>query len=353
MSEKLIKVGITQGDINGIGYELILKTFEDARMLDFCIPVVYGSSKIMAYHRKTLELPSVNTHTIDQANDAGAGRVNVISCGNEEVTVEFSHRTKESEAVATSAVQRAVKDLNAGLIDVLVFAPATEDPFPWVESETGKGKKPLKMLVKDTFRIALATDNVPLAEVASSLTVETLVNQIQTVQASLIHDFMLTSPRIAVLSLNPGAGVTEHLGKEEETIIIPAIKAATEANIMCFGPYPADTFFSTDEYLKFDAVVAMYHDQAIIPFRTITCGEGVLYAAGLPVVVAAPDQGVSFEIAGKNLAAEDAFRNAIYLSIDLCVNRKQDKKIYANPLRKLYFERGSDNEKLDLTKDEI
>jgi 4-hydroxythreonine-4-phosphate dehydrogenase len=352
MNEKLIKVGVAQGDINGIGYELILKTFEDARVFEFCIPIIYGSSKVLQHHRKALELPAFNVHIIQQASEMVVNHVNLISCGNEDTPVELARRTKEGADAAAQAVQRALKDLEAGDIDVLLMAPTMENQLPLIEAETGKAGKAFKILVKDSLRITSVMDKVPVSEVSSLLTEELLVNRLKVVQKSLIHEFMVTTPRIAVLSFNPNANVAQNLGKEEESVILPALKAAEEAGVFCFGPYSVNTFFSAEEYLRFDAIVAIYLDQAISAFRTLAQGEGAVSIAGLPLVITSPDQSVSYEAAGKNISSESAFRNALYLAVDLFLNRKQNKKIYANPLKKMYFERGSDNEKLDLTKGE-
>jgi 4-hydroxythreonine-4-phosphate dehydrogenase len=353
MNEKMIKVGISHGDINGIAYELILKIFDDVRIFESCIPVIYGSSKILAYHRKNLDLPPVNVNTINNAGSAGVNRLNVINCGNEDVAVELSRSTPEAEQLAERAFQKAVEDLKTGLIDVLITAPSNQDETTYLVEQTGKGKVALNMLINDSFRIALASNKIPLSGVAAQLTVESLTDQIKALQSTLIHDFMITLPRIAVLSLNPGVGIKEQqYGKEETEIIIPAIKAANAAGVLCFGPYSADDFFGSDDYQKFDAILAMYYDQGLIPFRSIAVGGGVCYTANLPFVRTAPDQGVCYEKAGKNESSEDMLRNALYLAIDVFKTRKLDAEIYANPLKKQYFERGSDNEKLDLTKDE-
>ncbi|MDR3339733.1 MAG: 4-hydroxythreonine-4-phosphate dehydrogenase PdxA [Candidatus Symbiothrix sp.] len=351
MSEKMIKVGISQGDINGISYELILKTFDDIRMYESCIPVVYGSSKVLGYHRKALDLPPININNIAQAKDAGFNRLNVINCGNEDIAVAFSQATPESEKFAESAFSRAVDDLKTGKIDVLVSAPSNQDEITYIEEQSGE--KVLNMLISDSFRIALATNKIPLAEVPSGITVDLLKVQLQILRDTLIHDFMITLPRIAVLSLNPGASVSEHqFGKEENEIIIPAIKEANNAGVICFGPYSSDSFFATDNYQKFDAILAMYYDQGLTPFRSLSVGRGVCYAANLPFVRTTPDQGPCYERAGKNESTESLFREAIFLAIDIFNARILDKEIYANPLKKQYFERGSDNEKLDLTKEE-
>ena len=351
MSDKLIKVGISQGDINGISYELIIKTFEEVRIFEFCIPILYGSSKVLAYHRKIMDLPSVNVNTIHYAGEAGVNRLNIINCGNEEVVVDFSKPGPESEAMAQRAIQRAFSDLKSGLIDVLVLAPSNVDEFQYLSQQLGH--TPLKILVHNSFRIALAGDKIPLSDVSSKLTSDSLLDKIKALHSSLIHDFAVTLPRIAVLSLNPGMGIKERKeGKEETEIIIPAIKAANENNIICFGPYSGDEFFSNCDYTKFDAIFAIYYDQGFIPFRSILSDEGSCYLADMPFVVTAPDHGAAYDKAGKNESSEASFRNAVYLAIDIFQTRKRDKEIYANPLKKQYFEKGSDNEKLDLTKDE-
>lgn len=351
MSDKLIKVGISQGDINGISYELIIKTFEDVRIFEFCIPVLYGSSKVLAYHRKAMGLPSVNVNAIRHAGEAGINRLNIINCGNEEIAVDFSKSSPESEAMAQRAMQKAFSDLKAGLIDVLVLGSSNVDETQYLPQQ--QRNTPLKILVHNNFRMALASDKIPLSDVSSQLTADLLASKIKALQVSLIHDFMVTLPRIAVLSFNPGMGIKERKeGREETEIIIPAIKAVNESGIVCFGPYSADGFFAGCDYTKFDAILAIYYDQGLIPFRSVSSDEGAVYFAGLPAVVTAPDHGVSYDKAGKNESSEASFRNAVYLAIDLFQTRKLDEEIYANPLKKQYFEKGSDNEKLDLTRDE-
>ena len=350
MNDKMIKVGISHGDINGIAYELILKTFDDIRIFELCIPVVYGSSKVLAYQRKVMNLSPINFNTINNVGDAGMNRLNVINCGNEEITVEFARSTPESESLAKEAFRRALNDLQSGLIDVLIMAPCNWDETALLSDSVVSGKHPLKMIMNDTFRIALASDKIPLSEIVSQLTIDSVTEQINTLQSALIHDFMVTNPRIAVLSLNPGVGIKEKVfGKEETEVIIPSIKAVNDAGIICFGPYSADSFFGTGEYIKFDATLAMYYDQGLIPFRSIAFEGGICYWADLPFVVTASDQGVSYEKAGKNESSEISFRNALYNAIDIFKTRKLNSEIYANPLKKQYFDRGLDNEKLDLT----
>lgn len=351
MNDKLLKVGISQGDINGVSYELIIKTFEDVRIFEFCVPVLYGSTKVLAYHRKAMELPSVNVNTIRHAGEAGINRLNIVNCENEEIAVDFSKTNPEAESLAERSLQKALSDLKAGLIDVLLLAPSNIDETQILSEASDH--QPLKILVHNSFRVALASDKIPLTDVPSQLTINMLVDKIKALHASLIRDFTITLPRIAVLSFNPGMGIQERKeGREEAEIISPAIKAAGESRIICFGPYSGDEFFAGGDYAKFDAVLALYHDQGAIPFRSISFDEGVCYFAGLPFVATAPDHGVSYGKAGRNESSEVSFRNAIYLAIDVFQNRKLDKEIHANPLKKQYFEKGSDNEKLDLTKDD-
>jgi len=353
MNEQIIKVGISHGDINGIAYELILKTFDDVRIFEMCTPIIYGSSKALAYHRKMMNYLQVNYTTINRIEEAGANRLNVINCGSEDIEVEFASATPESELSAKNAFLRALSDLQSGLIDVLIAAPANWDESLVLSDCTLSGTRPLKLLINDTLRIALSSDKIPLLEIASHLTGSLLTEQIKTLHSALIHDFMITNPRIAVLSLNPGVGVKEKVfGKEETEVIVPAVKAANDTGIICFGPYSADDYFGNGGYKKFDATLAMYHDQGLVPFRSIAFEGGVYYWVDLPFVVISPDQSVFYEKAGKNETSEDAFRNAMYCAIDIFNTRKSDREIRINPLKKQYFERGSDNEKLDLTKDE-
>lgn len=350
MGEKSIKVGISQGDINGISYELILKTFEDPRIFELCTPILYGSSKVLAYHRKTMELPSVNISSINRASDAGPNRLNIIISGNEEVNVELSKPTKEADEAAKKALNRALDDLAKGYIDVLVTAPSNIDEQTYIQEKIAENKNQLTVLVDNDFRIALATDKQPFSEVLPLLSTEFIVDKIKSLHRVLVQDFMITMPRIAVLSFNPGVGMKEQkFGKEESEIIIPAIKSVCDSGMICFGPYAADDFFQSDKYKTFDAVLAIYNDQGRIPFSALTEECGVEYTANLPKIITSADMKVSYDKAGKNIVTESGFRNAIYLALDIFRNRIIDKEINANPLKKLYFEKGSDNEKLDLT----
>lgn len=360
----MIKVGITHGDINGVGYEVILKTFLDMRVADLCTPIIYGSSKIAAYHRKALELPPVNMNIISRAEDAGASRLNIINCVNDEVKVELSKPTAEAGEAAFMALEAAVADMKRGVVDVLLTAPINKHSiqndnfhFPghteYLEQCFGNlEKKALMILLKDNLRVALVTGHVPLSQVASMISVDAVVEKLRIFNQSLKQDFAIVKPRIAVLSLNPHAGDAGLLGTEEETVIKPAMKEAEKKGVMSFGPYPADGFFGSRMYDKFDGVLAMYHDQGLAPFKALAMDDGVNYTAGLPIVRTSPAHGTAYDIAGKNMASEESFRQALYVALDIYRNRARYKEATANPLRKQYFEKGGDNEKLDLTKEE-
>jgi 4-hydroxythreonine-4-phosphate dehydrogenase len=345
MSDKMIKAGITHGDANGISYELILKMLDDPHIFEICIPIVYGSSKIMAYHRKMIDVPSLNTSNINQPEEAEENRVNIVNVVSENFVVELGKPTSESAKASDVALARALDDLKAGTIDVLIAAPSETDPALMAESKTANEKQSLKVLTNDSFRLALATGNVPLNEVPGLLSVESLTKKIIVLRDSLIRDFQITFPRIAILALNPKG--------KPENITSPAIQAASDAGVLCFGPYAADDFFASNRHLKFDAILAMYHDQGMIAFRTIVSEEHALFISNLPYIITTPDTQASFDKAGKNESSPNAILKALFLAIDIYNNRKIDKQINSNPLKRQHFDRGSDNEKLDLTKEDI
>ena len=358
MEQTKIKVGITQGDVNGIGYEVILKAFEDPTMLELCTPIVYGSPKIMTYHRKALEMETSFT-IINSASEAVHGKINVINCCDDEVKVELGKPNKESGKAAFDALEKAMTEYKEGKYDVLVTAPIHKQmiqsesfTFPghteYIEQSVGEGNKALMILANDCLRVALATGHIPVSKVASTLTQELIVEKLTIFNASLKSDFGIGAPRIAVLALNPHAGDGGVIGTEEETIITPAIKEAREQGILCFGPYPADGFMGSGAFSHFDGVLAMYHDQGLAPFKTLAMENGVNFTAGLPIIRTSPDHGTAFDIAGKNQASADSFRQAIYMAIDIHRNRKRDAEANHNPLRKLYFEKRDDSDKLKL-----
>jgi 4-hydroxythreonine-4-phosphate dehydrogenase len=362
MEDRMIKVGITHGDINGIGYEVILKTFSDIRMMEFCIPILYGSSKIAAYHRKALELPPLNISSINRIEDAVSSRLNMINCINDEIKVELSKATDIAAEAAFKALEVAAGDLKRGTVDVLVTAPvshststpATPMPVEYLEKVfAGDSKRSLPVLISGDLRVALATGDIPFPEILSKITKENIVEKLTAFCISLKQDFNIIRPRIAVLSLNPHAVDEKGLsGKEEENIIIPAMKDAEKHGVMSFGPYVSDNFFGNRMYDKFDGVLAMYYDQGAVPFKTLASENGLCYTAGLPIIHTSPAHGTAYEIAGQNLASEDSFRQAIYTAMDIYHNRQIYKEAIRNPLRKQYFEKSSGDENIDLTKDD-
>lgn len=358
MEQNKIKVAITQGDVNGIGYEVILKAFEDPTMLELCTPIVYGSPKIMTYHRKALELETSFT-IINSASEAVNGKLNVVNCCDDEVKVELGKPSKEAGKAAFDALEKAISEYKEGLYDVLVTAPIHKQmiqsesfTFPghteYIEQCVGDGAKALMILASDTLRIALATGHLPIAKVASALTQELIEEKLDIFNAALKSDFGIRAPRIAVLALNPHAGDGGVIGTEEETIITPAINAAREKGIVCFGPFAADGFMGSEAFTHFDGVLAMYHDQGLAPFKALAMESGVNFTAGLPIIRTSPDHGTAFDIAGKNQATPDSFRNALYMAIDIHRNRTRDAEAHRNPLRKLYFEKRDDSDKLKL-----
>lgn len=361
--EYKVKVGITQGDINGVGYEVILKTLSDPRIMEICTPVVYGSPKVLAYHRKALDLPSVNFNIVRDAAAAVPMKPNIVNCLEDEVKVELSHPTPQAGEAALLALEAAAADMEKGAIDVLVTAPINKHTiqsdkfdFPghteYLEKRLGKGRKALMILMKDNLRVALVTGHIPLAEVARSLTKEDITGKIKIFEQTLKQDFGIVKPRIAVLSLNPHAGDDGLIGREEKEMIEPAVREAAESGVLCFGPYAADGFFGSGHFNKFDGVLAMYHDQGLAPFKTIAMEEGVNYTAGLPVVRTSPAHGTAYDIAGQNIASEESFRHALYAAIDIFRQRMLSREIKSHPLRKQYFDKSADNVVLDLSSEE-
>ncbi|MBR6370071.1 MAG: 4-hydroxythreonine-4-phosphate dehydrogenase PdxA [Bacteroidaceae bacterium] len=351
-----IKVGITHGDVNGIGYEIILKTFEDSSMFEFCTPVLYGSPKIATYHRRAVD-SQTNFNVVNSASEAIPEKLNLVNCCSEDVKVDLGMQTAESGDAAFNALERAVKEYRDGMIDVLVTAPINKksihsDKFcfmghtEYLESELGEGKKALMILLNSVLRVALVTVHEPISKVASLLNKDLVKEKIAILYNSLKVDFGIEIPRIAVLALNPHASDDGLIGCEEETIIKPAIKESFADGIQCFGPFPADGFFGGGDYRLFDAVLAMYHDQGLIPLKTLDMECGVNFTAGLPVVRTSPDHGTAYDIAGKGVANEQSMRQAIFTAIDIYRSRCNEAAISANPLRKLFFDRRDDSDKL-------
>ncbi|MDR1747269.1 MAG: 4-hydroxythreonine-4-phosphate dehydrogenase PdxA [Tannerella sp.] len=365
MDKKLIKTGITQGDINGIGYEVILKTFADERMTELCTPIIYGSHKIALHYEKTMELPPLSFKIINRAEDAHVGKVNIINCVNKDIEPEISKSTHEAGKAAYAALEAAVADMKRGALDVLVTAPVNKYNinsesfhFPghteYLEEYFGKNgtSRSLMILLNDHLRVALVTGHIPVAEIKNRLTQQGIMDKLLVFSAALKQDFGIIRPRIAVLALNPHAGDKGLLGEEEETMIAPAIREAEKRGVVAFGPYAADGFFGSRAYLRFDGVLAMYHDQGLAPFKALTMDNGVNYTAGLPIVRTSPAHGTAYDIAGQNKASEKSFRQAVYVAMDVYRNRQNHREITANPLQKQYVSKGADNVKLDLTKED-
>ncbi len=360
---KKIRVGITHGDINGIGYEVILKTLSESAMAELCTPIVYGSSKALSYHRKALNLPSANFNMIPRAEDATDNVNNLVEVLDGEAKIDLGTPTEAAGKAALTSLKRAAADLRNGIIDVLVTAPINKDTiqsddfhFPghteYLEATIGEGNKSLMILCDDRLRVALATTHLPISEVPKSISKKEIVEKLKIFEDSLRKDFGIIKPRIAVLSLNPHAGENGLLGTEEQNIITPAIEEAYSAGIYCFGPYASDGFFGSGQYTHFDGVLAMYHDQGLTPFKTIAMENGVNFTAGIPYIRTSPDHGTGYDIAGENKADETSFRCAIYRAIDIFRNRTAYYEMYANPLRKQYVDKSGDKEVLDLTKDD-
>ncbi len=358
MEDRKIKVGITHGDINGVGYEVILKAFSDPMMLDLCTPIIYGSPKVAAYHRKAMDIQT-NFSIVNSATEAQDGRVNIVNCTEEELKVELAKPTAEAGRAALAALEFAMGEYKNGLFDVLVTAPINKNTiqsdnfhFPghteYIEKQAGEGNKALMILLKDDFRVALVTGHIPVSEISATITKELIKEKATIFHRSLKQDFGIDSPRIAVLSLNPHAGDGGLMGSEEQYVITPAIEDLVRQGIQCFGPYPADGFMGSGNYSHFDGVLAMYHDQGLAPFKALAMDEGVNYTAGLPIVRTSPAHGTAYDIAGQGVASEDSFRQAIFVGIDIFRNRVREKEISARPLRKQYYEKRDDSDKLKL-----
>lgn len=354
-----IKVGITHGDINGIGYEILLKLLEDGRLAELCTPIVYGSAKIAATYRKALQMQQVPMTQIESPDQATGATNYIINVVGEDVRPEPGQPSAEAGRAAFAALERAVADLKNGDIDVLVTCPinkstihSAEFTFPghteYLEAAAGEGKA-LMILCDENMRVALLTTHTPIAQVAGTVTQEAIVEKLQIFDRSLRRDFGIDAPRIAVLGLNPHAGDEGLLGSEEKDIIAPAIAKAREERILAFGPYAADGFFGSGQFKKFDGILAMYHDQGLAPFKALCMGSGINFTAGLPFVRTSPDHGTGFDIAGKGLAEPESTRAAIYAAIDIWRCRHRFDEARRSPLRRQYYEKGADNVVLDLT----
>lgn len=343
MSEERIRVGITQGDINGIGYEVIIKTLMDTRVEEMCTPIVYGSPKVAAYHRKALNVEHFSFAQIKDADEATTRKAYIINCMDDNVRVELGKSTEYGGQGSLLALQAAIADIKAGKIDVLVTAPinkyniqSNDFKFPghteYLANAFDK-KEVLMLLVSETMKVGVVTGHVPLSQVPSLITKEAILTKLRLLNKSMIEDFGIRRPRIAVMGLNPHAGDQGVIGLEERDIIIPAINQANEEGIVAMGPYPSDGFFGSDSFTKFDAILAMYHDQGLAPFKVINFDTGVNFTSGLPIIRTSPDHGTAYDLAGKNEANPNSFRQSLYLAVDLFKNRQQHRDLTANPLK--------------------
>ena len=340
---KKIKIGITHGDINSISYEIILNSISDARVFDMCIPVVYGSAKAAAYYRKTLNLNNININTVRTIDEINNKRANLINCVDDNIKVELGKSTQLAGEAAYSALEFAVGDLKNGKIDALITAPINKfniqsDKFhfkghtDYLQDRFGVNDT-LMFMVSDFLKIGLVSEHRALRDVPAMITQERILSKLKMMNNSLVEDFNISRPVIAVLALNPHAGDNGLLGTEENDILIPALKMAKDMNIMALGPFAADGFFGSGNYTKFNAVLAMYHDQGLTPFKALTAGEGINFTAGLPIVRTSPAHGTAYEIAGKGQASSESFRKAIYWACDIYKNRANYKELISNQLK--------------------
>lgn len=332
---KKLTVGITQGDGNGIGYEVIIKALADERMLDMCTPVIYGSSKIFGFYRKQIHNleQQVNTNVVTSAQDVHQKRINIVNCLPDNVFVEPGQPTPESAKSAMTSLQRAVEDIKKGYIDVLVTAPINKRAMvnegfgytghtEYLEKEFGVDEVAM-IMVCDQLKVGVVTGHIPLKEVPGRLSKDLIVKKLRLMKHSLERDFGIHSPKIAVLGLNPHCGDGGLLGDEESSIILPAVQQAVSEGIMAFGPYSPDGFFGLGNYSRYDAVLAMYHDQGLTPFKALAFELGVNYTAGLPIVRTSPDHGTAYEMAGRDLADPRSMISSIFTAIDI-FNHRQD-----------------------------
>jgi 4-phospho-D-threonate 3-dehydrogenase / 4-phospho-D-erythronate 3-dehydrogenase len=343
-----IKIGISIGDINGIGMEVILKTLDDPRITQLCTPVVYGSSKVLSYHKNIVNIGDFPIVNVRDAHHLKAGEVNVVNCWQDNVRITLGKASEESGKFAYVSLDRAVQDLNAGLIDALVTAPINKHAmqlagFPHTghtEFLTAKAnvQESLMLMVNDQLRVALATNHIPISEISKKLNKEVILRKLILLNQSLKMDFGIQKPKIALLGLNPHAGDEGSIGKEEQLFIIPAIQEAKSKGIFAVGPYPADGFFGSGTYQHFDAVLAMYHDQGLVGFKSLSFESGVNFTAGLPFVRTSPDHGTAYNITGQNKASADSFREALFMAIEIVKKRADYKEMYANPLNPVNIE---------------
>jgi 4-hydroxythreonine-4-phosphate dehydrogenase len=338
-TDKII-VGISIGDLNGISIEVILKTFEDKRMLEFCTPVLFGATKVISFHKKALGLETP-VQGITSMNQLNHNKINVLNIWKEEVKIELGSATKESGLYAAKSLEIAVKNLKENKIDVLLTAPINKENiqsdtfnFPGHTEflEANLEGKSLMILMTDELRIGLITGHIPISDVAKTITPELIKAKVETMHTSLKKDFGITKPKIAVLALNPHCGDKGVIGKEDDEIIRPTIQEIKDSGKLVFGPYAADGFFGSETYKQFDGVLATYHDQGLAPFKALSFGKGVNFTAGLSHVRTSPDHGTGYDIAGKNEAKPSSFKEALFTAIQIFKNRNEFSELTKNQL---------------------
>ncbi len=357
-----IRVGITHGDINGIGYEVIIKTLLEPHMSEMCTPIIYGSPKVAAYHRKALNIENLSFNHVRNANEAHPKKINIINVIDDNTRVELGKSTREAGESSYNALDAACMDLEQGLIDVLVTAPINKDNiqsehfhFPGHTeflAQRFKTDNYVMLMVSETMKMGVVTTHMPLSEVSKHITKDAVLSKLRIIAKTLQQDFSINKPRIAVFGLNPHAGDNGLLGKEEIDIILPAILQAKKEGIIALGPYPADGFFGSEDYRKFDAILAMYHDQGMIPFKLASFEQGVNYTAGLPVIRTSPAHGTAYSIAGEDKASPESFRQAMFLAVDIFKNRRLYKEISKNPLKSYNINPNQVDESVNLEDDE-
>ncbi|MBN8623642.1 MAG: 4-hydroxythreonine-4-phosphate dehydrogenase PdxA [Flavobacteriales bacterium] len=336
-----IKVGISVGDFNGIGPEIIMKSLQDKNITDFFTPIIFASGKLFTYQKNIFKLQQTY-HYITEVSQAQHDKINMVNLWKDNVNVDLGKPTEESTKMAIDSLEAATTALMNGEIDVLVTAPINKDEMlkqgfkhaghtGFLEEKFGK--KGLMFLVTDDLKVAVSTHHIPVSQVAENISKEKIKKQIKLLNQCLIEDFCIERPKIAVLGLNPHAGDGGAIGKEEIEIIEPAIRELFDNGVLAFGPFPADSFFQPNKYRNYDAVLAMYHDQGLAPFKTLAYEEGVNYTAGLPFIRTSPDHGVAYDIAGQNLAVEQSFTEAIFMAIKIFKNRQEYNDLMTNRMK--------------------
>ncbi len=337
-------IGISIGDLNGVGPEVVLKTFSDQRMLSQCTPVIFASSKVINYYRKMMGEGHFNYQNVEAFDKLNHKQVNLFNCWNEEVVINPGMNNETGGRYAIRSLKVATQCLKDGQIEGLVTAPIHKNNIqnsgfhytghtPFLK-DFFSAKEVVMLMVSGNLRIAVLSEHIPISEAASAVTATSMLSKLQTLNESLIKDFGIEKPKIAVLGLNPHSGDGGLIGMEEQDIIIPTINQIREKGLLCFGPYSADGFFARSYQKHFDAILAMYHDQGLIPFKSLANGAGVNYSAGLPVVRTSPDHGTAFDIAGKKIADPTSFRQAVFSCIDIIRQRKDYEEYTKNPLKR-------------------